>query len=77
MKKKGKDMNFFDLIEEIVQTDVARIVDPSTLDHDERHLFIDTIYVDYLYHKDKKNYFLTKYVTCSQKNIDLLTKKSI
>ena len=60
MKKKGKEMNFFDLIEEIVQTDVARIVDPSTLDHDERHLFIDTIYVDYLYHKDKKNYFLTK-----------------
>jgi len=60
MKKKVKDMDFFDLIEEITQTNVARIVDPSQLDYDERHLFIDTIYVDYLYHKDRKNIFLQK-----------------
>ena len=48
-------MSFYDLICDLMEEAMNQDIDPRLMDPDDRHLFTDLVYAEYLLNKDKGN----------------------
>ncbi len=46
-------MSFYDLISGLIDQAISMDIDPRLMDPDDRHLFTDLVYAEYLISKDK------------------------
>ena len=53
MTNRKKYMSFYDLMYEMVQGELDRIIDPRNMDPEDRVLFIESVYEDYIENKKK------------------------
>ena len=54
-------MSFYDFISELIDRAINLDIDPRLMDPDDRYLFIDLVYAEYLLNKDKGNAYSVRY----------------
>ena len=54
-------MSFYDLICDLMEEAMNQDIDPRLMDPDDRHLFTDLVYAEYLLNKDKGNAYRVRY----------------
>ena len=54
-------MSFYDFISELIDRPINLDIDPRLMDPDDRYLFIDLVYAEYLLNKDKGNPHSVRY----------------
>ena len=54
-------MSFYDLMYEMVQGELDRIIDPRNMDPEDRVLFIESVYEDYIEYKNKGSPYSERY----------------
>lgn len=54
-------MSFYDFISELIDRAINLDIDPRLMDPDDRYLFIDLVYAEYLLNKDKGNPHSVRY----------------
>lgn len=63
MTRRKKKMSMYDILEDLmkdIQTDDWTI-DPRQMEPEDRHAFIESVYGDYLYFKDKGSKYSERY----------------
>lgn len=61
MTNRKKYMSFYDLMYEMVQGELDRIIDPRNMDPEDRVLFIESVYEDYIEYKKKGSPYSERY----------------
>ena len=61
MTNRKKYMSFYDLMYEMVQGELDRIIDPRNMDPGDRVLFIESVYEDYIEYKKKGSPYSERY----------------
>ena len=61
MTNRKKYMSFYDLMYEMVQGELDRIIDPRNMDPEDRVLFIESVYEDYIEYKKMGSPYSERY----------------
>tara|TARA_R100000322_G_scaffold77719_1_gene48770 strand:+ start:439 stop:663 length:225 start_codon:yes stop_codon:yes gene_type:complete len=61
MTRRKKKMSMYDILEDLVKDVDDWTIDPRNMEPEDRHAFMESVFGDYLYFKDKGSKFSERY----------------